>query len=161
MQRRCATIDTRKSASTCRFFATTCAQNAPSFEGSPVLSGWSAIRKLGDVRVQSADSNECGHGLKGGCEQSPRARIIGRTIAPSARMMLPDPVEAVQKNSFSDVVDSRPSGAAGSTPACSARAPSRAPATEIPAGHGRRSDERDWSSGTSQECVSHDGASVR
>jgi hypothetical protein len=49
----------------------------------------------------SADSDERGHGLKRSCEQPPRARIIGRTIAPTARMMLPYPA-AVQKKTFLD-----------------------------------------------------------
>ena len=56
--------------------------------------------------------------------------------------------------------DAHPSAAAGSIPTCSESAPRRARATSIPWYLESLSDECDWSSGTSQECASHDGANV-
>jgi len=70
-----------------------------------IVSGWSAIRKLGGVWASATDSGGRGHGLKFGREQPPHPRVIGRMLAPAARKMLPVR-RPFKKMRFSTITDS-------------------------------------------------------
>ena len=64
--------------------------------------------EVGRCGASAAGSDERRHGLKVGCEQPPRAWMIGRMIAPVARMMLPLSGGPFKKIRFSMIANNLP-----------------------------------------------------